>query len=402
MTLEIRREGELVASLRRVDSRLMCEYDEGTLDREPGGTPLLSCSLPVSAIPRDASAWARGLLPEGNHLARLAAAANVAASDTLGLLRRYGRDVAGAFEIVEADAAPRTPSFDEYSVASLSDEVAGLDDSSLGIRDDSELSIAGLQDKLLVVRTKNGHWARPRYGYPSTHILKRDSRTHPGLVAAECASLRLARAVGLSDFEAWLEDVGGEEVLFVERFDRSITEGKVTRLHQEDLLQALGISPDALKGRAKYQALGSLGPPSWWYMADLLDSYGADRETELERLFRSMLFTFLVGNADAHAKNLALILEGGYARLAPLYDITPTQLWPRLRRTLALSIGDKFDPDSISPEDLLREAASWGYDREAAWRAAEDLIERMRGAIETINHDPLSEMIVGNIGRLLR
>ncbi|MEX1043333.1 MAG: HipA domain-containing protein [Acidimicrobiia bacterium] len=400
MTLEVRREGELIARLRKVDGRLMCEYDERILEEVPGGTPLLSCSLPVSAIPRDASAWARGLLPEGNHLARLAAAADVAASDTLGLLRRYGRDVAGAFEITSEDAQPRSPSFEVYSAAGLADEVDGLEDSSLGIREDSELSIAGLQDKLLVVRTDDGRWARPRYGYPSTHILKRDSRTHPGLVAAECASLRLARSVGLSEFDAWLEAVGDEVVLFVERFDRRITDSTVTRLHQEDLLQALGISPDAMRGRAKYQASGSLGPPSWWHMADLLDTYGVDRERELERLFRSMLFTLLVGNADAHAKNLALILEDGFVTLAPLYDIAPTQLWPRLRGTLALSIGDKFDPHSIFPEDLLREAAAWGYNREAAWRAGEDLIGRVKEAI--IDHDALAEMVAGNIDRLLR
>lgn len=400
MTLEVRRDGELIARLRRVEGRLMCEYDERILDRIPGGTPLLSCSLPVGAVPRDASAWARGLLPEGNHLARLAAAADVAASDTFGLLRRYGRDVAGAFEIVSEDAPPRTPTFDTYSVAGLADEVAGLDDSSLGIHDDSELSIAGLQDKLLVVRTVDGRWARPRYGYPSTHILKRDNRTHPGLVAAECASLRLARDVGLSDFEAWLEVVGNEEVLFVQRFDRRVSDGTVTRLHQEDLLQALGISPDAMQGRAKYQMSGSLGPPSWWHMADLLDTYAPDRELELKKLFRAMVFTLLVGNADAHAKNFALLLEDGFATLAPLYDITPTQLWPRLRRTLAFSIGDKFDPGSISFDDLLLEAARWGFDRESARRAADDLIDRMRGAIETIDHEHLRAMVVSNIDRL--
>lgn len=400
MTLEVRRDGELLARLRRVDGRLMCEYDERVLDRVPGGTPLLSCSLPVGAVPGDASAWARGLLPEGNHLARLAAAADLAASDTFGLLRRYGRDVAGAFEIVPEDAPPRKPSFDVYSVQGLVDEVAGLDDSSLGIRDDSELSIAGLQDKLLVVRTADGRWARPRFGYPSTHILKRDSRTHPGLVAAECASLRLARHVGLSDFEAWLEVVGDEEVLFVQRFDRRVSDGTVTRLHQEDLLQALGISPDAMQGRAKYQTAGSIGPPSWWHLADLLDTYSPDREGELEKLFRAMVFTLLVGNADAHAKNFALLLEDGFATLAPLYDITPTQLWPRLRRTLAFAIGDKFDPASISFDDLLLEGARWGFDRESARHAADDLIDRMRGAIETIDHEHLRAMVVSNIDRL--
>jgi len=53
--------------------------------------------------------------------------------------------------------------------------VDALPDTPLGVLDDSELSLAGMQDKLPLVRTDAGcGWGRPVGGYPSTHILKVD------------------------------------------------------------------------------------------------------------------------------------------------------------------------------------------------------------------------------------
>ena len=401
--LDIRLGGEIIAHLQEArGGRLLCNYTDEVVESSPGGVPLLSCSLLVSAQQLNASGWARGLLPEGDHLARLAAAADVAASDTYGLLKRYGRDVAGAFEIVAGDPPPRTPSFEVYTDESMAEELAGVDDSPLGIYDDSQLSIAGLQDKLLVVRTNAGEWARPRYGYPSTHILKLDNRTHPGLVYAEAACLELARRIDLTNFESWVQRIGDEDVLVVERFDREEASHEVQRLHQEDLLQALGIPPEHRRGRAKYQHPGTHGPPSWWHLADLLDSYSVDRDRELGRLFQAMVFNLVIGNADAHAKNLALLLDDGYVTLSPLYDIVPTQLWPRLRRTLALTIGDKDNPDAIVIDDLVMEAARWSLGEERTRQLANATLERIKEEARAIEHAELSELVQGNIDALIR
>lgn len=50
------------------------------------------------------------------------------------------------------------------------------------IRDDSELSIAGLQNKLLVCALDDGGWGRPVNGRPSTHIMKLDDGRHNDLL----------------------------------------------------------------------------------------------------------------------------------------------------------------------------------------------------------------------------
>ena len=54
---------------------LRCRYTAASLGRWPGNLPVLSCSLPLQARPQDASAFLRGLLPEGAHLQSMASLA---------------------------------------------------------------------------------------------------------------------------------------------------------------------------------------------------------------------------------------------------------------------------------------------------------------------------------------
>ncbi len=399
-TLEVRRDGVVVARLSDRRGRLRCSYSDEIVASVPGGTPLLSCSLPVSGRPADATAWARGLLPEGQHLATLAAAADLAASDTFGMLRRYGRDIAGAFEIVAPRPVPREPSIELYGPGEFEAEVSSLDEAPLAIHDDSELSIAGLQDKLVVVATPEG-WARPRNGYPSTHIVKLDSLRHRGLVRAEAACLRLAAAVGLTSLESSVIEVGGRDVLVVSRFDRVVSaEGSVTRTHQEDLLQALGIAPEEARGRSKYQRVGSPGPPSWWHAADLLDSYSGSVVDAFDQLLRLVVFTTVIGNADCHAKNVAFILGGNTVELAPIYDTVPTALWPQLRKTATMSVNDVVELDKITVADLLAEAVRWRHRSQRAAEVIDDILRRIDAHVDVVAHDAVSDLVVRNLKRL--
>lgn len=63
---------------------------------------------------------------------------------------------------------------------------------------------------------------------------------------------------------------------------------------------------------------------------------------------RAAVFHFLLGNADAHAKNISLLHERDGVRLAPLYDVVSTAVYPDLSTELALSVGDELDPDAIT------------------------------------------------------
>lgn len=188
-------DGTHVADLDGLGGDIRLAYSPEVLDTWPANTPLLSCGLPVRSGSQAAGPFLRGVLPEGQHLAAVAAAAGLAVTDTLGLLARYGRDVTGALVVAAEPPGRRPGRLIPYSDETLVEEVDGLGETPLAVHDDSELSIAGLQDKLLLVATEDG-WSRPAGGAPSTHILKLDDRRRPGLVAAEAACLRLADAHG--------------------------------------------------------------------------------------------------------------------------------------------------------------------------------------------------------------
>ncbi len=182
--------GERVAEITEWRGGLRATYLPGTLDRWPLGTPVLSCSLRLRTGSLDATAFLDGLLPENPHRAALAGRADVTASDTFGLLARYGREIAGALIITaDVEVPPNHGGLIDLDADALADEVAALPDRPLGIHDDSELSLAGVQDKMLLVARDNGRWARPTGATPSTHILKLDHRRYPGLVAAEADGL---------------------------------------------------------------------------------------------------------------------------------------------------------------------------------------------------------------------
>jgi serine/threonine-protein kinase HipA len=349
----------------------------------------------------DASVFADGLLPEGQHRQALSAELKVASNDVHSLLRRFGRDVAGALVIASEEPSQRTPEAIPYTRGSLEQEVIELPDRPLAIHDDSELSIAGLQDKLLLVRMPDGGWGRPAHGYPSSHILKVDDPLRPGLVAAEAECLKLAARVGLTNVDVELDTIAERPCLIVSRFDRRIdADGSVRRIHQEDLCQALARNPDAARGRGKYQDAGG---PSLREAADLLDRYAAKSQNQLDRLLAAAAFTVLIGNADAHGKNLALLHSTPETvELAPLYDTVPTVLWPKLRKRGAMSIAGRWDLRSITVENLLDEAASWRHPCERARKVVTETTECLREAAIDLGADSrLTRYVIERAERLL-
>jgi serine/threonine-protein kinase HipA len=362
--------------------RIRLRYTDEALGRWPQNSPVVSCSLPLGRSPGDAFPFCLGLLPEGQALATMAAQAGLAANDVFGLLGRYGRDVAGALVIGTEEPELRVGGVEPYEGEGLVRAVEDLEEHPLGAHGDSELSLAGLQDKLLLVRLPDGGWGRPLGGRPSTHILKREDARFAGLIKAEGECLTIARAVSLTTVETETVELGGYSCLIVSRFDRVVDgDGEVHRVHQEDLCQALGIDPSGARGRAKYEQ-GAAGP-SLKQAAQLLDAYGADPAAELDRLVAVVAYTVAIGNADAHGKNFAFLHpEPGTISLAPLYDTVPTALWPRLRTDAAMAIGAQVALGDVGIEDIVREAIRWSHSADRARRIATETWEGIAAAIE--------------------
>lgn len=383
--------GTLVAQIDvRAGNKLRLRHSKAALERWPINTNLISCSLPVARSWAPASHYLRGLLPEGRHLQAAASVAGVTTADTYGLLARYGRDVAGAMIITRHDEEPDTTQwgFDSYDKQGLSDAIDNLASDNPIVPDDSELSIAGLQSKMLLVR-QSGAWARPTGGRPSTHILKIDDPRYPGLIEAEHAALQLAQDIGLTNTNPILETINGQDCIIVERFDRTDTRGTVTRIHQEDACQALGISHEANRGRGKYE---SSDGPSYCQIAELLSENAEDPDIQVSRLARYMTYTRIIGNADAHGKNIAFLHDQtGNTQLTPLYDTVPTILWPKLRTQPAMSIGNASDLNCVTRSDLIAEAERWTTSTGAKAVAIEETLEAIRAA--SVSHEALTQQI---------
>jgi serine/threonine-protein kinase HipA len=220
-------------------------------------------------------------------------------------------------------------------------------------------------------------------------------------VQTEAECLTLARTIGLTKVDAQIEQIADVTCLLVSRFDRRVRpDGSVERIHQEDACQALGRNPGANRGRGKYQDAGG---PSLREIAGLLDRYAVNPRGQLDTLLAATTFTVLIGNADAHGKNLGLLHPTGETiELAPLYDTVPTALWPKLRSRGAMSINDRWELGSITGDDLVHEATSWRHDQRRAQRVVRRTAEQMLDAIDAIDPgSPVSQLVAVRAGRLL-
>lgn len=320
-------------------------------------SPILSVAVPLALVPTRAHKQRRRnffqeLLPEGRMLKRLAQEANVPESDTIGLLRRYGRDVAGALQIWDPDEPgephqPRLEPLDEAGVAGLLENVQTF---PLGNKPrGGKSSLAGVQDKIVLTHTSEG-WHRALDGHPSTHILKPVPEGLPTVIYDEEYGARLARAVGLIPYRTWVQGFAGVPALVIERYDRA-PDAPQARIHQEDFNQALGTS-----GHEKYQRYG--GKVSLTRIARLLEQ--CPKPTSLEVLLRMVTLAAAVGNLDMHAKNLSLLhLAEGTVELAPAYDFVP-QAHQRNDGEMALAVAGEYRHAHITRAHLIEEALTWG------------------------------------------
>jgi serine/threonine-protein kinase HipA len=229
----------------------------------------------------------------------------------------------------------------------------------------------------------------------TTHIIKPEPHRFAGLVENEGFCMRLARDVGLP--AARVEQratVSGIAYLLVERYDRDLTAEPIRRLHQEDVCQALGRASDR-----KYQAEGG---PSAVETVELLRRCSTVPARDLPTFWRSLVFNWLIGNCDAHAKNFSLLYDAGAPTLAPLYDLLSTTVYPDLTRRLAMSIGGAREIDEVDADAWEALARSAGYSMRFARSATQAMIditvERARALLEEQLHDnPIAREICAHI-----
>ena len=333
-------------------------YDEHYVDA--GATPL-SLALPLVKSEFgdiETRAFFANLLPENAQLQRVMEREGLARDNIVGLLGHLGADCAGSVSCLPLDAERiKTPGVLDEDYEPLSDRKLFLIVKTLQeerrlpaeVRDPSP--VAGVQSKIAVTRLPDGTFALPKRGsrVPTTHLLKVPQRRDARDPRHEEAAAILAANAGLDVSVPTAIRIGGMDVLLIERFDRLVHDGVVTRIHQEDFAQALGF-PSELK----YQRNGQ--PGRWFDVAAAVSVLDQTRDPSAARLafLKSALFNLCIGNTDNHAKNHALLYDApGAPRLAPLYDLLPIRLSRGFTHELAFRIGEAAHFDEMTGDDLL-------------------------------------------------
>lgn len=348
-------------------------YDSTWLERSR--IPL-SLSLPLQAEPYlddQSHAFFANLLPEEKMRTLIARNLGVSFNNDYGLLERIGGDCAGAVSL--------HPGTKETTIQSSSYRALTLDELNTIIKELPQrpmlagekgirLSLAGAQKKLPVYY--NGEHYHLGYGSaPGNYIIKPAIDELPDTVENEAYCMALARAVGLDVPPSFIHQHEGTRVFVVKRFDREVANDTIKRLHQEDLCQALNIPPEF-----KYETEGG---PSLAASFKLLRTNSTRSGKDILSLVNWVIFNYLIGNSDAHGKNVSLLLLPEGPRLAPFYDLLSTRVYAPygLAEGLAMKIGGEHNPHVILRQHWEQFAEEVGIKPKLVMARLKELAQRV-------------------------
>jgi serine/threonine-protein kinase HipA len=351
----------------------------------------------------------------------------VSAKNPFALIANVGEDCAGAVQFVREERLDAVLGGGPMQVEWLDDEQVAerlrmLREDRGAWRspsDTGQFSLSGAQAKTAFL-LHDGRFGTPTGRTPTTHILKPPLREFPGHVENEHLCMTLARELGLATAVSEVRRFQHELAIVVTRYDRARTadlaasaaaraaaanaagaEGDVDassaaaeaaaataeasalgelaesrpilRLHQEDMCQALGVSPTS-----KYQ---NEGGPSPAQIAGLLRDHSSSSAEDIPPFVAALAFNWSIAGTQAHAKNYSLLLAaGGRVRLAPLYDLASALPYPGLelqRIRLAMKIGSTYRIRDIRGRHWRGLCQSLRIDEDETI----DRIERMAGNI---------------------
>ncbi len=370
-------------------------YDEEYLTQND--PKAISISLPVQKEPFSAEqtkVFFDGLLPEGFMRKTIANNMHFDERDYLSILYYLGKECLGAIRIGEAgdeDKAGYDP-ISSKQVRQLAAEGA-TKSSELIIK--THLSLTGASGKVgLYYDEGNDKWYLPSGTAPSTHIVKQSHIRLDGIVTNEQLSMMAAGKCGIDIPESFIINMGkgiDSEVLFAtKRYDRIMNEKSETvrglrrpfRLHQEDFAQALSIA-----AADKYEKDGDNYIVR---MFEIIRNHSGNPLEDQLKLWRRIVFDYVLGNTDAHIKNFSLLYsyDLGEKRLSPAYDMISTAIYEASTREMSFNIGGKRALDEIGKDDFRTMASQVGIGERLAMNTFEDVLNRFENSI----HESVTEL----------
>jgi serine/threonine-protein kinase HipA len=169
----------------------------------------------------------------------------------------------------------------------------------------SKMSIQGVQPKLsAVLNIKHGRFdIADKNG---RFILKPQHHMFSELPQNEDLTMRMAAIAGIEvPLHGMIHSKDRSLTYFIRRFDRK---GQKDKIAVEDFAQLAGLSRDT-----KYNY-------TMEKLVRLVDDFCTFPAVEKARLFKRVVFNFLIGNEDMHLKNYSVITLNGKTELSPAYD----------------------------------------------------------------------------------
>ena len=170
----------------------------------------------------------------------------------------------------------------------------------------AKMSIQGVQPKLsAVLSIKEGKFILVDKG--GRYILKPQHQIYAQLPEIEDLTMKLAKEIGLEiPIHGLLWSKDNTLTYFIKRFDRK---GQNDKIPVEDFAQLAGLSRDT-----KYDY-------SMEKIIKLIDDFCTFPAIEKVKLFKLIIFNYLIGNEDSHLKNFSIITDDNQVRLSPCYDL---------------------------------------------------------------------------------
>jgi len=211
-----------------------------------------------------------------------------------------------------------------------------------------------------------------------------DSLQYPRI---EFAYYLMALRAGIDMSECRLLEENGRAHFMTRRFDRDINTGD--KIHMLTL-GALAHFDYNVSGEYGYENAAAV-------MRRLELPY-----SDIEKLFRRMVFNVLAWNHDDHVKNISFLMnKRGRWSLSPAYDMTysfnPDGMWTSSHQ---MTVNGK--QRDINLKDLLLSAGDMGIRENRAKTIVSEVITAVKGWEEYARSAGLSEMIFEGIGASLR
>jgi serine/threonine-protein kinase HipA len=240
--------------------------------------------------------------------------------------------------------------------------------------------LSGVQIKAPMYLDEKGILS-PATGRPFTHILKPAGTSgYDALPVIEWIAMQLGRAAGFDAPEISLVAMPDKmpPALLVERFDIRESAVDSRMLAMEDMCSVLDLPTSAKYDGTMERVARAVRPLS------------TAPEDDILIIVKRAMFAWLIADGDMHLKNMALlkIAEPGErqfrsVRMAPLYDAVTTRVFPKLKHDrLALKLTGK--DDNLRRADFQTLATTAGVRAGNAEAALDDLLHRLRGAIDDI------------------